>query len=164
VFGILHLQLLEFQDRLCFSIRFHSPHGLWKLRTNQQNFGQYFRKLVVFLSRHCGSLGNSISIVSRLKDRRIFIRFLAEAIHLSLFYSPHTKSSVQTASYPFCAGDFFHGYSGWEMKLTSHSCLVTSFRMHGAVLSFHHAPSCRALGQVSFCFTFNWSFFFYLLL
>ena len=160
VFGIFHLQLLEFQDRLCFSIRFYSPYVLWKLHTNQLNFFfQYFRKLVVSSSRHCGSLGSSIGIVSRLKDQRIFIRSLAEAVHLSLLYSPHTKSSVQSASCPFCAGDFFHGYSGWEMKLTSHSCLVTSLRMHGAVLSFRHAPSWRVLGHVSFCFTFNWSLF-----
>jgi hypothetical protein len=105
---------------------------------------------VVSLSRRCGGLCSFIGIVSRLKDRRIFSRSFALGMRLSLLYSPHTKSSIQSASYPFRAGDFFHGYSSWEVKLTSHSSLVTSLRMHGAVLPFRHTPSWSALGQVSF--------------
>jgi hypothetical protein len=75
---------------------------------------------------------------------------LAEAIYLSLMYSFHTKFGVQSASCPFRAGNFFHGHSDRDVKLTSYSSLLTNLRMYGAVLPFPHIPSWHVMEDISF--------------
>jgi hypothetical protein len=76
---------------------------------------------------------NSITIVTRLDDWRILVRFPAGARDISLLYSTHTGSGTQSALYLVGTGCCFPWGLSSQGVLTTHCHPVPTLRMHGAI-------------------------------